>query len=132
MEGTGFLTSMPQPPALPFTGPEGPWLTDDELAHYASEFTHSGFFGPVSYYRNFDANFAVIGELGAGDVTMPSWFIGGELDPVNMMDPTGVERMAASLPDFRGHVIIPGVGHWTQQEAPAAFNEALLGFLRGL
>jgi pimeloyl-ACP methyl ester carboxylesterase len=53
-----------------------------------------------------------------GDVTMPSWFIGGELDPVNMMDPTGVERMAASLPDFRGHVIIPGVGHWTQQEAP--------------
>jgi pimeloyl-ACP methyl ester carboxylesterase len=29
-------------------------------------------------------------------------------------------------------VIIPGVGHWTQQEAPAATNEALLRFLRGL
>jgi pimeloyl-ACP methyl ester carboxylesterase len=132
MEGTGFLTSMPQTPALPFTGPEGPWLTADDLTEYTREFSHSGFFGPVSYYRNFDANFAVIGELGAADVTMPSWFIGGELDPVNMMDPTGVERMAASLPDFRGHVTIPGVGHWTQQEAPAAFNEALLGFLRGM
>ena len=31
-----------------------------------------------------------------------------------------------------GDVLLPGVGHWTQQEAPQAFNEALLGFLAGL
>jgi pimeloyl-ACP methyl ester carboxylesterase len=28
--------------------------------------------------------------------------------------------------------MIPGAGHWTQQEAPAEFNAALLGFLRTL
>jgi pimeloyl-ACP methyl ester carboxylesterase len=45
------------------------------------------------------------------------------------MDPTGIERMEQSLPNFRGHTLIPGSGHWTQQETPAAFNAALLGFL---
>ena len=35
-----------------------------------------------------------------------------------------------SLTDFRGSAIIPGVGHWTQQEEPQAFNDALIGFLK--
>jgi pimeloyl-ACP methyl ester carboxylesterase len=48
------------------------------------------------------------------------------------MDPMGLERMATLLPGFRGATIIPGAGHWTQQERPAEFNDALLGFLRGL
>ena len=40
--------------------------------------------------------------------------------------------MRATLPDYRGETIIPGAGHWVQQETPAAFNTALLGFLRTL
>ena len=67
-------------------------------------------------------------DLTANDVTMPSFFIGGELDLVLTMDPSGLERMKL-LPDHRGSVLIPGAGHWTQQEAPQAFNDALLGFL---
>lgn len=132
MVGTGFLTQMPEPPALPFEGPEGPWLTAADLDVYTESFTTSGFFGPVSYYRNLDANYEVVKDLTAADVTMPSFFIGGADDLVLVMDPSGVERMASSLPDFRGSVIIPGAGHWTQQEAPAAFNTALLGFLETL
>ena len=58
--------------------------------------------------------------------------ITGEVDVVRLMDPTGPERMRAALPDYRGETIIPGSGHWVQQETPAAFNEALLGFLRTL
>jgi pimeloyl-ACP methyl ester carboxylesterase len=27
---------------------------------------------------------------------------------------------------------LPGIGHWNQQEAPAATNKALLEFLSGL
>lgn len=132
MEGTGFLSHSVEVPALPFIGPEGPWLTEADLDEYTREFAHSGFFGPVSYYRNLDANYEVVGTRGAADISMPSFFIGGELDPVNAMDRTGVTRMQATLPDFRGHVIIPGVGHWTQQEAPQAFNDALSGFLARL
>ena len=51
-------------------------------------------------------------------------------DLVAVMDPTGIERMQASLPDFRGATVIEGAGHWTQQERPAEFNAALLGYLR--
>jgi pimeloyl-ACP methyl ester carboxylesterase len=129
MEGTGFLTQMPEPPPLPFVGREGPWLDETSLQVYVDEFTHSGFFGPLSYYRNLDANFEVVKDLGAERVSMPSFFIGGSLDPVNLMDPAGIERTQALLPDFRGATMIDGVGHWAQQEAPRAFNEALLGFL---
>ena len=130
MDGTGFLTMMPDPPPRPFVGPEGPWLTEADLQIYADEFAHSGFFGPISYYRNLDANFDIVKDLGPERVTMPVYFIGGTQDVVNVMDPSGIERMRNLLPDFRGSTVLDGVGHWTQQEAPAAFNDALLGFLR--
>jgi epoxide hydrolase A/B len=132
MGDTGFLTMMPQPPARPFVGPEGPWLTEADLQTYADEFAHSGFFGPLSYYRNLDANFDVVAGLGPDRLTMPAYFIGGTDDVVNVIDPSGIERMQKLLPDFRGYTLLDRVGHWTQQEAPAAFNEALLGFLRSL
>ena len=132
MEGTGFLTMMSKPPPRPFVGPEGAWLTEEDLQLYADEFSNSGFFGPISYYRNLDANFEIIKTLDADRVSMPVYFIGGTDDVVNVMDPTGVERMQNLLPDFRGSTILQDVGHWTQQEAPAAFNEALLGFLTTL
>jgi pimeloyl-ACP methyl ester carboxylesterase len=132
MEGTGFLTMMGEAPPLPFAGPEGPWLTAADLDVYAAEFAHSGFFGPVSWYRNLDANFDVLNGLDASRVAMPSYFIAGALDGVLLMDATGIERMQNLLPDFRGHTLIEGAGHWVQQEAPQAFNDALLGFLRSL
>jgi len=129
MEGTGFLSGWGDPPALPYAGPEGPWLTEEDLGVYAAAFERSGFFGPVSWYRNLDANHERFGHLPVDRISMPSAFIGGALDPVLVMDPGGVERMRSTLPDFRGAVVLDGVGHWTQQEAPAAFNEALLGML---
>lgn len=131
-EGTGFLTMMNEPPALPYPGPEGGWLTAADLDVYAAEFANSGFFGPVSYYRNLDANAALVTGMGADRLTMPSFFITGDVDVVRLMDPTGIDRMQGVLPDFRGAVVIPDAGHWVQQEAPRAFNDALLGMLRSL
>jgi pimeloyl-ACP methyl ester carboxylesterase len=123
-EGTGFLDVLGEPPAqLPS------WLTEADLDHYAAQFATSGFFGPVSYYRNLDANHARVKDLPPSRLTMPSFFIGGDRDGVVARDPGGVERMRRQLPGFRGAVLLPGVGHWTQQEAPGAFDEALLGFL---
>ena len=130
MEGTGFLTMMSgHVPPLPFTGPEGAWLAEEDLQVYAREFATSGFFGPVSYYRNLDANYEVLKDLGPERLSMPSYFITGALDGVLLMDPSGIERMQNVLPDFRGHTLIDGAGHWVQQEAPQAFNAALRGFL---
>lgn len=132
MEGTGFLTMMPEPPAPPYPGPEGPWLTAADLDVYTAEFAHSGFFGPVSWYRNLDANFERLASLHGDRLTMPVWFICGEADVVRLMDPNGPERMRNLLPGYRDETFIPGAGHWVQQESPRAFNDALLGYLRSL
>jgi pimeloyl-ACP methyl ester carboxylesterase len=127
MEGTGLLDVLPEPPAeLPA------WLSEDDLAVYVERFTASGFFGPLSYYRNLDANYELTKDLGADRISMPSFFIGGERDAVTAGRPEFIDAMAGLLPDYRGSVIIPRAGHWIQQEAPAAFNDALLGFLATL
>jgi pimeloyl-ACP methyl ester carboxylesterase len=125
--GTGFLDVMGEwPEALPA------WLTADDLDRYTKAFETSGFFGPVSYYRNLDADRELVKDVAPSTLTMPSFFIGGLLDSVIARDPSGVERMRQQLPGYRGDVLLPGVGHWTQQEAPQAFNDALLGFLNRL
>ena len=123
----GFLDAMPKPPEqLPA------WLTEEDIDVYTAQFEKSGFFGPVSYYRNLDADHARVKDIPPSVITMPSFFIGGQLDSVISRDPSGVKRMSAQLPNYQGDVIIPGVGHWTQQEAPEEFNQALLGFLKTL
>ena len=46
-----------------------------------------------------------------------------------MANPAGLAHV---LTDLRTNVVIPGVGHWVQQEAPEATNAALLEFLATL
>jgi epoxide hydrolase A/B len=125
--GTGFLDTMSDPPeVLPA------WLTDADIRHYADQFRRSGFFGPLSYYRNFDANWQLTHDIPSSVIAMPSFFIAGANDVVVARNPSAVEGMAALLPGYQGHVLLDGIGHWTQQEAPDAFNRALIDFLDSL
>ncbi len=70
-----------------------PWLTADDLAAYVDAFEASGFFGPVSWYRNLDANHARV--EGLPPPPMPVWFIGGTRDAVIASRPGYVESMEA-------------------------------------
>jgi pimeloyl-ACP methyl ester carboxylesterase len=126
-EGTGFLTRATDPPPLPWS-----WLTEDDLDRYTAAFERSGFFGPISYYRNLDANYELLADRSPSLLTMPSGYISGDKDPVLAMTGGANDRMAVELPGYRGQTLLPEVGHWTQQEDPRAFNEALLAFLTGL
>ena len=130
-EGTGFLDALTHgvgrvPDDLPS------WLTADDLDTYVECFTASGFFGPLSWYRNLDANYELTKDIPASAITMPTFFIGGRNDMVIAGRPGYVEAMESMLPNYRGTVLIDGAGHWTQQEAVDEFNDALLGFLRTL
>jgi pimeloyl-ACP methyl ester carboxylesterase len=125
--GTGFLDTMSGPPG----GVIGPWCTDEDLDAYVDAFEASGFFGPVSWYRNLDADHERVKHVDPSTLTMPTTFIAGDKDMVIARDPSGIDRMQV-LPGYRGHTLLPGVGHWTQQEDPAGFNAALLSFLKGL
>jgi pimeloyl-ACP methyl ester carboxylesterase len=106
-----------------------PWLAHADFDVFVQQFRTSGFFGPVSWYRNLDRNYEEAKDLGPERFTMPTAFIAGDVDPVIGDRMELVEAMADTLPNFAGSVIIPGAGHWVQQEAPDAFNDALLSFL---
>ena len=43
-----------------------------------------------------------------------------------------VAMMRAEMTDLRGAHLLPGCGHWTQQERPEAVNTLLLEWLAGL
>ncbi len=121
LDGRGFIDRIPEPDGLPG------WLSPDELDHYVDTFRRTGFTGGLNWYRNFDRNWERTPQLDGAMVELPSLFIGGSADPVLVMSPPTVG--AAFLTDHRGDVLIEGAGHWVQQEAPAAVNDALIAFL---
>lgn len=123
-DGRGFVDRMGEP-----TAPPG-WLTEADVARYGDAFAHSGFTGPLNWYRNFDRNWSLTAHVDGAHVTVPSFFIGGTADPVLALRP--VDSQEAFLDDHRGNVLIDGAGHWIQQERPDEVTAALLRFLADL
>jgi pimeloyl-ACP methyl ester carboxylesterase len=125
MEGTGFLDAITRGDAVPDGLPA--WLTDEDLDVYTDQFGTSGFFGPLSWYRNLDADYEITKDLPPPSV--PSAFIGGTRDGVIAARLDTIDEGHAALPAYRGSILIEGAGHWTQQERPDEFNAALLELL---
>ena len=88
-----------------------------------------GLFGPVSFYRNLDANYELLKNMTGERLKMPCFFIGGEKDMVIANNPTAIASMEKKVANLQGVSMIPKVGHWIQQEDPTAFNASLLNFL---
>ena len=110
------------------------WLTDADLDYYTAEFQQSGFRGPLNRYRNHDRDFAWLSGFAGRKIEQPALYIGGERDLVLSMLGRGdlLSMMQAELPDLRGAHLLPGCGHWTQQERPEAVNALLLDWLATL
>ncbi len=126
--GATLLERLPDPDTFPA------WLTPADLDYFVGEFERSGFRGPINRYRNHDADFIWLQGFSGRQIRQPSLFIGGERDLVlSMMGRRDiVAAMRHELPDLRGADILPGCGHWTQQERPAEVNERLVAWLKGL
>jgi pimeloyl-ACP methyl ester carboxylesterase len=122
-----YLDRMVDPNPLPA------WLTPEDLEYYASQFRVSGFRGPINRYRNHERDFHELPQL-AQPITQPALFIAGERDPVLgfTRGRSLLDAMDAHYRDLRGKLVIPGAGHWVQQEAPEPVNAAILSFLTGL
>lgn len=124
----GFLAQSVDPETLPG------WLTEADVDFYAAEFARTGFRGGLNWYRNLDRNWELIAPWQGAPLTPPALFIAGDRDLV--LDFPGFKDLIAALdmfvPNLRRSLILPGCGHWTQQERPAEVNAALLEFLRAL
>ena len=121
---TKFLDGMQDPEKLPS------WLTQEDLDYFASEFKESGFRGGLNWYRNLDRNWELMAAWRNAKVTVPALFITGEKDVVRSFAPEAGIR--ANVPNLKDLVIVPGAGHWVQQERPDEVNKAIIGFLKGL
>src|SRR5258708_6852681 len=126
--GGRLLQGPGAPPTLPS------WLGEADVDVYASEFRRSGFRGPLNYYRNLDRNWEIQAALAGAPVTVPALYVAGDRDFIVSFP--GMDQLLPNLkrfvPALRETQMIPGCGHWTQQERPAAVNPALLKFLASL
>ena len=127
--GEALLDGMPNPEIFP------DWLSDADIDYYVGEFSASGFRGPLNRYRNFEADWAHMNGVADRVIHQPSLFIVGLRDLVLRMfggEEAAIARMRDNCADFRGAHVVPDVGHWTQQENPAATTGVLIDWLATL
>jgi pimeloyl-ACP methyl ester carboxylesterase len=124
----GFLTRMPDPETLP------PWLKEQDIDFYVQQFQHSGFRGGLNWYRNIDRNWELTAPYAGAAVTVPALYMAGELDLVVAFPRMKevIADLARFVPQLRATIMLPGCGHWTQQERPAEVNKAMIDFLRSV
>ena len=120
--GDDLLSDLPNPEKLP------QWLSEVDLDFYAAEFDHSGMRGPLNYYRNHDLTWELTADAPA-EIHQPAMFVAGEKDGVIMMAAQALKDMPKHVKDLRTNVLIPDIGHWTQQEAPDRVSDEMLKFL---
>ena len=68
------------------------------------------------------------------NVTVPALYVAGDRDLVvafRGMDQI-IANLAHNVTQLRGTIILPGCGHWTQQERAAEVNAAIIDFLHRL
>jgi pimeloyl-ACP methyl ester carboxylesterase len=87
------------------------WLTDEELSVYSGEYARTGFQGALQSYRVkwIEALTPELSLFSGRRLEVPSLFIAGERD--------------------WGAHLIPGAGHWVQQEQPEEVVRVLLLFI---
>lgn len=110
------------------------WLSEQELDLFAADYMRSGYQGALNaaYRPRQDIrNLEALGDFIGARIEVPACFVSGENDwglyqtfgALDAMPETGCGRLL-------GCHIVPGAGHWVQQEKPDAVTAILLDFLR--
>ena len=110
--------------------PPPAWLSEQELAVYVEAFERTGFTGGLNWYRNIDRNWELTAHADERRIEQPALFLTGERDQVRRFMPA--EAMNGRVTDLREEIVVPGAGHWVQQQDPETVNAALLRFLSGV
>ena len=122
----GFLTRTIDPTTL------AGWLTEADIDVFATEFVRTGFRGGLNWYRNIDRNWELLAPFAGAKVIVPALYIAGDRDVVVRFP--GADQLIANLktfvPKLTKTIMLPGCGHWTQQERASEVNAALIEFLR--
>jgi pimeloyl-ACP methyl ester carboxylesterase len=91
----------------------------------------AGFRGGLNWYRNIDRNWELLAPFAGAKVTVPALYMAGDRDLVvkfPKMDQL-IANLKTFVPELTKTIMLPGCGHWTQQERADEVNAALTTFL---
>ncbi len=108
------------------------WFNETDLAVFVEAFEGGGLAGPLSYYRNLDADWHDLESQRDQPLTVPAFFLGAEFDVATWWGAEAIARAGERMTDWRGSRVFERCGHWLQQERPDDTNAVLLEFLRSL
>jgi len=117
---------LPDPASLPA------WVTESDVDVYVAEFTRSGFRGPLAWWRNIDRSWELMAPFAGATVTVPALYIAGDRDFVAAVFSPSIAKQSAMVPKLRPAIMLPGCGHWTQQERAPEVSAAMIDFLRSV
>ena len=110
------------------------WLSEADLDFYTAQFTRTGFGGGLNWYRNIDRKWELLAPFAGARVKVPALYVAGDRDLVVAF--RGMDQLIPNLsrfvPRLSRTLMLPGCGHWTQQERPAEVNAAMVAFLKSL
>jgi pimeloyl-ACP methyl ester carboxylesterase len=118
-----FLTN---PASLPS------WIRETDVDVYVEEFTRSGFRGAVNWWRNVDRGWELMAPFAGAAVTVPALYLAGDRDIIAAIFRQSIAAQPAFVPKVGPPIMLPGCGHWTQQERAREVNTAMIDFLRNL
>jgi pimeloyl-ACP methyl ester carboxylesterase len=103
---------------------------DEHLAFYADSFRRTGFRGALNVYRSLHRTWELLAGWVDVPPTVPSLFIVGELDITMGLlgGRESIEAMSRMVPNAEDPVILNGLGHFLQFEAPDKVASLLLDF----
>jgi pimeloyl-ACP methyl ester carboxylesterase len=125
--------TMPETVAPHMPAAASDWLPERDLAVYTAEFARTGFQGGLHWYRcqTGGGNAAELRLFSGRRIEVPAVFIAGAADWGIHQMPGALHRMQAeACTRMLGCHLVPGAGHWVQQEQPQAVTRHLLDFLR--
>jgi pimeloyl-ACP methyl ester carboxylesterase len=107
-----------------------PWLTEQEVDYFTGEFQRTGFRGGLNWYRNIDRNWEMTPFLDGAKVGQPALFVAGEVDPVITLYRKAYDTLEKNVINLKRKVLMPGVGHWVNQERSVEVNDLIIKFLK--
>ena len=107
-------------------------MPDAEIGVYAEEYERTGFQGGLNWYRaSLEPHLVADLILFSGKaIDVPSIFISGQSDWGTYQMPGALDIMRGkAFTHMTGVCLVPGAGHWVQQEQPEAVVEHLRALL---
>ncbi|XP_078148851.1 epoxide hydrolase 2-like [Carex rostrata] len=110
------------------------WLSEEDVAYYATNFDKTGFTGGLNYYRCMNMNWELSAPWTDEPIKVPVKFMVGDLDLTyhspGVQDYIHKGGFSRKVPFLQEVVVMEGVGHFINQERPHEVSDHIYEFIK--